>query len=75
MDRTGHNLGQTFMDALYFVCREDYDKALSLMPEDYETETYDYNPTLNTATVCEERARRKCHKIVFLRLKEKEAGQ
>ncbi|GBE05262.1 MAG TPA: hypothetical protein ENG80_02455 [Nitrospirae bacterium] len=70
MDRTGHNLGQALMDALYFVCKEDYDRALSLMPEDYDTETYDYNPASHSASVCEERARRKCPKIIFMKLKE-----
>ncbi len=68
MDQTGHNLGQALMDALYFVCKEDYDKALTLNPEDYDTETYDYNPSSHSASVCNERARRKCPKIIFLKL-------
>jgi hypothetical protein len=47
-DRTGHNLGEIFMDALTFVCKGDIDEALSLAPEDYETEDFDYNLHSNT---------------------------
>lgn len=68
-DRTGHNLGQTFMDALAFACKEDYDKALSLLPEEYETETLDYDQHSNTASIREDRSRRS-GKLFFLRLKE-----
>jgi hypothetical protein len=70
LDRTGHNLGAAFMDALVFACKEDYDKALSLMPEEYDTETLNYNPHSNTATVSEPRSTRKIPKLLFVRLKE-----
>ena len=68
LDGSGHNLGQTFMDALAFACKEDYDKALSLPPEEYETETLMYDLHLNTASICEN-AIVKSPKLLFLRLK------
>lgn len=48
LDRTGHNLGEIYMDALQFVCKADLDKALQLNPEDYESEDFDYDPVSNT---------------------------
>lgn len=67
-DQTGHNLGSVLMDALYFVCKEDYDRALSLMPEEYETVTLDYNPASNTAYPTPDRSTRKSPRLLFLKL-------
>ena len=72
LDRTGRNLGATFMDALNFACKEDYDKALSLMPEEYDTETLDYDPFSNSACISEARSTRKTPKLFFVRLKKAE---
>ncbi len=72
LDRTGRNLGATFMDALNFACKEDYDRALSLTPEEYETETLDYDPFSNTASVSEVRAMKKIPRLFFVRLRKKE---
>jgi hypothetical protein len=47
-DRSARNLGETLMDALTFLCRDDIDKALSLAPEDYETIDLDYSFSRNT---------------------------
>ncbi len=47
LDRTAHNVGDIFMDGLTFVCRGDIDKALTLGPEDYESEEYDYDQHAN----------------------------
>jgi len=68
-DRTGHNLGAAFMDAMVFACREDYDKALSLLPEEYETVEFDYDQYSNTVSMREGELRRS-GKLLFLRLKE-----
>ncbi len=67
-DRTGHNLGAAFMDALVFACKEDYDRALSLMPEEYETETLDYDPHSNTACISRD-VTRKSPKLLFVKIK------
>jgi len=68
-DRTGHNLGDIFMDALTFACRGDIDKALSLDPEDYETDDYDYD--LHANTLGRTSRTGKAGKLVFVRLKNK----
>jgi len=74
-DRTGRNLGAAFMDALCFVCKEDYDRALSLMPEEYDTVTLDYDPHSHTASISEDRSTRKSPKLFFVKLKEPEKEQ
>lgn len=66
-DRTGHNFGDIFMDALTFACRGDIDKALSLNPEEYESEEFDYDQELN-ATGRNLKAG-KVGKLVFVKLK------
>jgi hypothetical protein len=64
--RTGHNVGDIFMDGLTFVCRGDIDKALSLGPEDYESEEYDYD--IHTNTTGRTSKSGKTGIIVFIRL-------
>lgn len=66
-DRTGHNLGEIYMDALGFLCRGDLDKALSLGPDDYEEANLDYNFGSNT-TGGKNRSE-KAGKLLFLRFK------
>lgn len=47
-DRSGHNLGEAYMDALTFACDGDWDKALSLVPdEDYEVIELSYDSRRN----------------------------
>ncbi len=67
-DRTGHNLGEIYLDALTFLCRGDLDKALSLNPEDYETADFDYDQHTNTVSVGRDTAR-KSGKLLFVRFK------
>jgi hypothetical protein len=67
-DRRGHNLGEIYLDALTFLCRGDIDKALTLMPEDYEEETLDYEIHTNTISGREAKAGRS-GKLLFVRLK------
>jgi hypothetical protein len=71
LDRTGHNLGEIFMDALTFVCKGDIDRALSLAPEDYESVEYDYD--LHANTVGRRSKSGKLCKLLFIRLKIREA--
>ncbi|MBI4699087.1 MAG: hypothetical protein HY758_09365 [Nitrospirae bacterium] len=66
-DRSGHNLGETFMDALTFLCRGDVDKALTLNPDEYETEDFDYD--LHANSLGDTRRKSKSSKILFARLK------
>ncbi|MBF0472921.1 MAG: hypothetical protein HQK93_04215, partial [Nitrospirae bacterium] len=44
-DASGKNMGEAFLDALSFACREDWDKAMSLESDvDYEEVYLNYNP-------------------------------
>lgn len=66
-DRTGHNLGRVFMEALEFVCRGDIDKSLSLDPEDYDSMDFDYDIHTNMIGLTGKTG--KSGKLVFVRLK------
>lgn len=68
LDRSGHNLGEIFMDALTFVCRGDVDRALSLNPSDYETVDYDYDVQSNS--IGRRSGGGKASKVLFVRLLE-----
>ncbi|MBI5098889.1 MAG: hypothetical protein HZB30_06585 [Nitrospirae bacterium] len=68
LDRRGHNLGEICLDALTFLCKGDIDKALTLMPEDYEEETLDYDTHTNTISRREDK-RGRTGKLIFVRLK------
>ncbi len=67
LDRTGHNLGDVFMDALTFVCRGDIDRALALNPGDYDTQDYDYDHHSNMTGGTNKSG--KPGKLVFIKLK------
>ncbi|MBI4843384.1 MAG: hypothetical protein HY809_03545 [Nitrospirae bacterium] len=71
LDRTGHQLGQIYMDALCFACKGDFEKALSLDPEDYED--IDLNYDFNSNTTGRGRTPEKTGKLLFLRLKMKKS--
>jgi hypothetical protein len=70
LDRSGRNMGETFMDALTFLSRGDYDKAMNLGTDDYETVDLDYNYQSNT--IGSKKAGEKNCKIIFARLKNDE---
>lgn len=69
LDRTGHNVGDIFMDALTFLSRGDVDRALSLGPEDYESAEYDYD--IHGNTIGRRSKTGKIGKLVFLRMTRK----
>ncbi|MBI4826709.1 MAG: hypothetical protein HY807_09885 [Nitrospirae bacterium] len=69
-DRTGHHLGQIYMEALQFVCKGDVDRALTLSPEDYEDIDLDYIFHSNTTGRGGEGE--KAGKLLFMRLTEKD---
>lgn len=68
-DRSGHNLGEVYMDAMTFLCKGDIDKALSLSPEEYETVDFDYDLHANTADHRKVSRGGGTGKILFIRLK------
>ncbi len=67
-DRTGHNLGEVYLDALTFLCRDDIDRAMSLNPEDYEDMAYDYDYETNSLNARIKTG--KTGKMLFMRLKQ-----
>jgi len=67
LDRSGHALGEIFMDALTFACRGDLDMALALNQEEYETVEVDYNYHSNTTG---RGGRGKQSKVMFVRLRD-----
>ena len=72
-DRTGHNLGEIYLDALTFLCRGDADRALSLGPEDYEDIDFEYD--FHTNRVDARSAGGKRGRVIFVRLKGQEENQ
>lgn len=57
-DRSGHNLGEAYVDALAFACDGDWDKALSLIPdEDYEVKELGYDSRRNKFSSTQRRAK------------------
>src|SRR4030065_931541 len=66
-DRTGHNLGEIYLDALGFICRGDLDKSLSLGTDDYDEAILDYNFASNTTGGRSQTE--KTGKLLFVKLK------
>ena len=66
-DRTGHNLGEIYLDALTFLCRGDLDRAMSLGPEDYEDRDFEYD--LHSNRIDARSAAGKSGRVIFVRLK------
>jgi len=67
LDRSGHNLGEVYMDALGFLCKGDLDKSLSLGTDDYDEEILDYNFASNSTGRGSQTE--KAGKLLFVRLK------
>ncbi len=66
LDESGRALGEIFMDALGFVCKGDFDKALTLSPEEYETVEFDYDHRGNT--IGKRGSPGKLSKLLFIKL-------
>lgn len=66
-DRTGHNLGEIYIDALTFLCRGDFNKAMSMDPGEYETVDLDYDFDTNTTGKVSKTG--KSGKLFFAKLK------
>ncbi|GAB4536165.1 MAG: hypothetical protein Fur0020_04010 [Thermodesulfovibrionia bacterium] len=68
LDRTGHAVGEIFLDALTFLCSGDIDKALSLNPDDYDDMIYNYDYESNSLDAKGRTG--KIGKIIFMKLKQ-----
>jgi hypothetical protein len=74
-DRSGHNLGDAYVDALTYACHDDWDKAWSLTPDkDYEIKELSYDSRRNRFSG---NARRAVAAYIFVRLKDgaREGGE
>ncbi len=70
-DLGGHTLGDAYVDALGFLCDDDWDKAWSIAPgEDYEILELEYD-SRRRKFGGEPRRRSNSPVFLFLRLKEK----
>jgi hypothetical protein len=72
-DRTGHNLGEIYLDALTFLCRGDVERALSLSPEAYEDVDFEYDFATNRIDA--RSASGKSGRVIFMRLRERDDDQ
>lgn len=68
-DRSGRNLGQTYVDVLNFACEGRYDNPWELIPgEDYQEALLYYDPKNHTLT---DRGGRSQENMCFILLKNK----
>lgn len=73
-DQGGHTLGDAYVDALGFLCDDDWDKAWSLVPgEDYELVELGYD-SRRRRFGGEPRRRSNSPVFLFLRLKQNSAS-
>ncbi|MEW6109581.1 MAG: hypothetical protein AB1632_10505 [Nitrospirota bacterium] len=72
-DRSGHNLGDAYVDGLNLACNGDMDKAWSLMPgEDYEIIESSYDARRNRLGRTSASRGKLSPTYLFLRLKNRE---
>ncbi len=72
-DPTGRNLGEAFVDALTYACKEDWSLAWGLVPdEDYSQNILNYNRRMHRVLPKKGRADDKvpAGKLIFIKLRE-----
>lgn len=66
-DRSGHNLGDAYVDVMAYACDYDWERAWSLVPgEDYEIQELNHDTRRNKYTRAQ---RRNIPTFLFVRLK------
>jgi hypothetical protein len=71
-DPTGHNVGQTYLDALIYACGDDWDKFNSLdCDKDYREAVFNYDVRSHKLMEIEDIRRNFSGKIVFIKLEGK----
>lgn len=69
-DRTGRNLGEAYVDALVFACRDDWDKAWKLIPEeDYNIQPMCYDEVSHMLLEDPRQGGRVKENLLFIKLK------
>ncbi len=72
-DRSGHNLGDAYVDALMYACGDDADKAWGLVPdEDYEVRELTYDTRRNKFSPSQRRAQAT---YLFILVKRRGSGE
>ncbi len=71
-DISGKNLGEAYVDALSYACKEDWDMAMSLEPErDYDEILFEYDADTHTIPFKSgDRFQNKSGKMIFIKIKE-----
>ena len=68
-DPTGHNVGQTYLDALAYACGDDWDKLNSLdSDKDYSEAVLNYDIRMHRLVEIEDIRRNFSGKMVFIKL-------
>jgi len=71
-DRSGHNLGEAYVDGLVFACNGDWEKAWSLTPDvDYKIESFHYDPINHQLIEAVKKGLRTNENILFIKLNDK----
>lgn len=66
-DRSGHNLGDAYVDALTYACHGDPDTAWSLTPdEDYKIRSFNYDWRSHSYTEVPDHGRRVSENLLFI---------
>ncbi len=71
-DRSGHNLGEAYVDGLVFACNGDWETAWQLTPEiDYEIQSFYYYERSHTLAEIDRRGGKTKENLLFIALKNK----
>ncbi|MBI4688688.1 MAG: hypothetical protein HY754_00210 [Nitrospirae bacterium] len=71
-DRSGHNLGEAYVNGLVFACDGDWETAWKLIPEvDYDTRSFYYDPGSHQIMEDAGRGGRPKENLLFIALKKK----
>lgn len=77
-DASGKNMGEAFMDALAFICNDDWDLALTLDRDtDYEDTMLTYDHTTHTVAAkrCDDTRYKSNNNLLFVKLKKDLSGK
>ena len=75
-DRSGHNLGETYVDGLVFACNGDWETAWTLTPDvDYRVESFYYDRENHQLIEGSKRGGRPMENLLFIALKNREESQ
>ena len=76
-DRSGHNLGEAYVDALVFACNGDWETAWTLTPDvDYKIESFHYDQGSHQLIESIKKGLRTSENLLFIKVENKaQSGQ